>query len=102
MNNQPNWNKSLLRHCQTGNLKLVIRALEKGADIHYNNENALRLAIATENFDVAFHLVENGAEINYESKVYLSWGSSSPKAPLYREIESRYLNRQRKLKLSQI
>ncbi len=57
-------NDSFKSACRNDHLNVVKYLVEKGADIHVNNEIALRNAIYYGNIDVIKFLVENGANIH--------------------------------------
>ena len=54
----------LVTAAATGMLEMVDVALAAGADIHYNDDLALRSAVFTGNSAVVKHLVEKGANIH--------------------------------------
>lgn len=52
------------------NLNLVKFLYNNGADIHYNNERALQLAIENGNFKIVKFLIENGANLDNMANKY--------------------------------
>ena len=57
-------NKRLIRASKEGQLDAVIKSIEYGADIHTENDQALRLASKYGHLDVVKYLVEQGANIH--------------------------------------
>ena len=56
--------QKLVRHSRSGNLKMVKKLLDLGADIHYRNDAPLNSAIHCGKKDVTVYLLENGADPN--------------------------------------
>lgn len=63
----PNPNRLLLVYSFEGNFSAVRYLVEKGADIHYDNEHALRYSATKGHFALVQYLVENGADINADN-----------------------------------
>lgn len=63
---QRSLNESLLNASYDRNTKGVELLLDKGADIHYNNEYALMNAVEQKNLELVKFLVERGANINQQ------------------------------------
>ena len=57
-------NKYLIEGSENGRLDQVIIALKNGADIHADNDDALRWASKNGHLEVVKYLVENGANIH--------------------------------------
>ena len=57
-------NNILLSEAATCHVSLVKHALEKGANVHYNEDRALRFACLAGQLDIVKHLVKSGADIN--------------------------------------
>jgi ankyrin repeat protein len=70
----------LYRSSERGELALVIWSLKLGADIHYNYESALGLAIESGHLDIVKYLVENGA--NFKSLNSYQLGNAVEKGHL--------------------
>lgn len=69
-------NDMLIKYASEGKLSLVMIVLNKGANIHYMDDNALRSAAGNDHLDVVKYLVENGANVNAGGSDSLVWASS--------------------------
>ena len=67
----------LIEASYKGQLDIVKHLIENGADIHVNNDRALRCAINNNHLDVVKHLVECGADIHACNDQALRWASSN-------------------------
>lgn len=54
----------LISACIYGPLDEVKRSVEKGADIHFQEDNALRTAIDYDKFEIVKYLIKHGANVN--------------------------------------
>jgi len=64
-------NELLMSSAEKGILCGVKLALEKGADVHFNNDSAFGLACDSNNFKLVKFLLENGADVKVEGEVLL-------------------------------
>ncbi|TNE27825.1 MAG: hypothetical protein EP349_08680 [Alphaproteobacteria bacterium] len=62
MDQQSFWTLNLVRYAKIGDVDGIRTALEKDADIHYQDDSALQWACNNGNFDAAKCLLENGAD----------------------------------------
>lgn len=72
----------LMAACRTGNLNLVKLLVSKGAEINYQNEfkqSAFSSCIIQEKYEVAFYLLENGAD--YRQPIFYRSNNSVPHRP---------------------
>ena len=69
--------KLLLKSCQIGFIKGIELALEKGADVHYNNEQALRWASEEGNTEIVKCLLDLGVDVNVNNDQALQWACSN-------------------------
>jgi ankyrin repeat protein len=76
MMSQKNVINLLLNASIKGSLELVKYALEQGANIHFNNDEALRWASEKGHLEVVKYLVEQGANIHAENDIALRHASS--------------------------
>ena len=53
----------LVKSAQDGKIEAVKYLIENGADIHYNNDEALQISVKWNHIGVVKYLVENGADI---------------------------------------
>ena len=65
----------LLQSSIKGELNLVKESVKRGANIHTEDENALRWASLNGHLDVVKYLVENGANIHANNDEALHWAS---------------------------
>ncbi|WP_175888215.1 ankyrin repeat domain-containing protein [Burkholderia contaminans] len=65
----------LIYMCKTGNLDAVMNCIQNGADIHANNDLALRMASGEGHLEVVKYLVEQGADIHGFDNQALIWAS---------------------------
>ncbi len=65
----------LVTAAATGMLEMVDAALAAGADLHYNNDLALRSAVFTGNSHIAKHLIEKGADIHASAEEALLYAA---------------------------
>ena len=56
------WTLNLVRYAKIGDADGIRKALEEGADIHYQGDSALQWACNYGKFDAAKCLLENGAD----------------------------------------
>ena len=75
--NQEQLNKQLIHAATNGQLEIIKYLVEKGADIHFNNDYALRLASSYGKLDVIKYLVEQGADIYRNNNSTLRRASQS-------------------------
>src|SRR3990167_6105996 len=66
-----------MRAVKYGNIDRIKSLVEQGADIHAENEEALRFVSKNGNIDVVKYLVDNGADINAQDNYALIWASLS-------------------------
>ena len=59
-----NQNEKLINACKAGDLNLVKSLVQSGANIHAQDNAALRWAAGKGHLDVVKHLVEQGADIH--------------------------------------
>ena len=65
--NQEKLNKELIEYAKNGNLNFIKSLIEKGADIHTNNNESLRVAVNNNHLEVVKYLVAKGADIHFEN-----------------------------------
>ena len=65
----------LWEYAKYGHLEVVKYLVSQGADIHANNERALRRACEEGHLDVVKYLVEQGANIHADNEYALHWAS---------------------------
>ena len=71
-----NINYKFLNACRYGKLKLAKKHLKNGADIHVDDDCALRLASYYGHLEVVKYLVEQGADIHAEDDYALREAST--------------------------
>ena len=65
-----------LRHsANNGHLEVVKYLIEKGADIHANNDSALRYSAYNGHLEVVKYLIEKGADVHTEKNYALRWSA---------------------------
>ena len=69
--------QDLLRAAMDGELLRVKIALNRGADIHYFQDFALRHAVNQGHLDVVKFLIENGADVHAKGELALEWAINS-------------------------
>jgi len=67
----------LIDACRKGHLKTVKYLVENGADIHGNNDYALKGAVGNGHLETVKYLVDNGADIHAENDCALRWSAGS-------------------------
>lgn len=63
-NRNVDWDEKLFDNALKGNLKGVIKAIEKGADVNHDNNKALRQARYNNHMDIVKYLISKGSLIN--------------------------------------
>jgi ankyrin repeat protein len=81
-------NTSFVWACFQGRLEIVKLLLEHGVDIHYDNDNAIRLASYGENLDIVKLLVERGANIHAHNDYALEIASEHESTELIKYFEN--------------
>ena len=71
-----------------GNVKGVKMFLERGADIHAENDRALRWASAGSKLEVVKYLVSKGADIHAENDMALRWASRMDRLDVVNYLKS--------------
>ena len=69
-------NIGLIEAAKIGILSLVKYFLKQGADLHANDEGALRSAARYGHFDIVKYLVEQGANLHVQNEEALRWAAS--------------------------
>ena len=70
-------NKQLIHAATNGNLKIIKYLVEQGADIHADNDYALRLASSYGKLEIIKYLVEKGSNIYMNNNSALRRASQS-------------------------
>lgn len=87
-----NKNSILAESSRRGELALVIWSLKKGADIHHDNDYALRWASERGYFEIVKYLVENGANIHASEDWALITASGSGHLEIVKYLADRGSN----------
>jgi ankyrin repeat protein len=77
MNSKDKLNKLLINACRDGDLELVKYCLREGANIHAQNDFALRWASQNGHIEVVKYLVSQGADIHTFDDLALQWASEN-------------------------
>ena len=72
-----NLNEKLIETAKAGKTKTVKLLLEKGADIHAENDSALCYAAVNGHTETVKFLLEQGADIHAENDLALYWAASN-------------------------
>ncbi len=81
-----NLNFVLKNATKNPNLPVVKYLVERGADIHYDNEYALRWAIGNGDLDIVKYLNEQGADIHISYDYPLRWASERGHLPVVKYL----------------
>ena len=76
-------NYDLVHAAREGNLQNVKNALKNGADVHYNNDDALIWAARNGHFDVVKLLVKNNANISARFNEAIKWAERNGHNEIY-------------------
>jgi len=79
---------SLHRASEHGHLPVVQFLVEHGADVHADNDYALRWASNNGHLDVVKFLIEHGADIHADNDCALRWASSRVHLPVVQFLKS--------------
>lgn len=82
-------NRRLMSAVIHGDLEGVNLALKQGADIHYNNDCALKAAAETGHLQVVKYLVENGADIHVLTKLFLTNVLNKGNSEVYKYLSTK-------------
>jgi len=67
---------NLLEACNRGDIKEVRRLVEQGANIHANDEEALRWAAFRGHLEIVKYLIEKGADVHGQNDLALKWAAA--------------------------
>ncbi len=83
------YNNTLVKAAEDGNLKVVKYMIDNGADIHYNNDQALVYSNENGHYDVVRYLLEKGANANVLKRpnINMSRDVGNIRASVYRSDE---------------
>lgn len=70
-----NYSWHLIDAASTGNLKKVKYLIKNGADIHFHNDEAFRMACYDGHFEVVKYLTSKGADVNVKDGYALRWAA---------------------------
>lgn len=85
--------KQLIEACKTGDLPSVKKLVENGADIHSDNDFALRNASENGQLEVVRYLVENDADIHAKDDLALRNASENGHIEVVRYLQNQVLLR---------
>jgi ankyrin repeat protein len=78
---------------KNGHLEVVRFLIENGADVHAENEFALKTAFFKGFKDIVFYLIDRGADIHIEGEVLLRWAAAEGDKNMVRYLIERGANR---------
>lgn len=81
-------NDLLVFSAMVGDLNLVKIALQKGADVNYNNDKALKEASTAGYFNVVKYLISVGADIHAQHDIALSMASRKGRLDIVKHLVS--------------
>lgn len=86
---QKELNNSLIKFAEHGYLPMIKILIEKGADIHVYNDQALRWASRNGYLEIVKYLAEKGADIHANNDQALMWASEQGHLEVVKYLKSR-------------